>query len=212
MTDRLIIFTRYPEPGQVKTRLIPVLGPRGAAELHRRLTMHTLGWAQELASRGGVELTVRFDGGDVNLMRKCFGANFHFVRQSLGDLGQRLADALSDTCAPTVAIGTDCPAITPGHVLYALAALRRAEVVLGPATDGGYYLIGLTSPQPSLFANIPWGTDRVCETTLFHARSDGLRVKTLEALSDVDRPEDLADLPRNLMGTESSPAIDLGPG
>lgn len=202
MTDRLIIFTRYPEPGQVKTRLIPVLGPRGAAELHRRLTFHTLGWAQELASRGGVELTVHFDGGDVNSMRKCFGGDIHFVPQSSGDLGQRLADALSDTCAPTIAIGTDCPALTENHVHRAFAALRRADVVIGPATDGGYYLIGLTSPQPRLFANIPWSTDRVCETTLLHARPDGLRVEILELLSDVDRPEDLADLPRNFVGTE----------
>lgn len=194
MTDRLIIFTRYPEPGQVKTRLIPVLGPRGAAELHRRLTMHTLCWAHEFSSRGGVELTVHFDGGDVNLMRKCFGADFPFVPQSSGDLGQRLTDALSDTCAPSIVIGTDCPALTAGHVHIAFAALGRADVVLGPATDGGYYMIGLKSPQPQLFANIPWGTDRVCETTRQHAERTRLVMEMLPTLSDIDRPEDLSQV------------------
>ena len=75
-------------------------------------------------------------------------------------------------------------------------------MVLGPATDGGYYLIGLTSPQPHLFANIPWGTDRVCKVTLDFADTTGLRVEMLATLSDVDRPQDLPGLPRSLIGIE----------
>ena len=202
MADRLVVFTRYPAPGQVKTRLIPILGPQEAAELHRRLTDHALAWAQALARDDGIELAVHFDGGDGELMQACFGSAFSFVPQSGGDLGDRLVTAFADVAAPTVVIGTDCPELTPGHIRSAFAALRSADVVLGPATDGGYYLIGLTSPQPHLFASIPWGTDRVCKVTLDYADSAGLRIEMLATLSDVDRPQDLLGLPRSLIGTE----------
>jgi uncharacterized protein len=196
--DRLIIFTRYPEPGQVKTRLIPLLGPQRAADLHRRLAVHTLAWAHELAREDGVELVVHFDGGDEQLMEECFGNTFLFIPQGSGDLGERLTAALADICGPTIVIGTDCPALTPDQVRGAILALRCADVVLGPATDGGYYLVGLKAPQPQLFTDIPWGTDRVCETTRQRARTVDLSVQLLQALPDIDRPEDISLLPDHI--------------
>lgn len=194
MTDRLVVFTRYPEPGQVKTRLIPTLGPQGAAELHRRLTVHTLTWAQATAREGGIELAVHFDGGSIRSMRESFGHGISFAPQVGGDLGDRLVAAFGEVPTPTVIIGTDCPELTPDHIRSAFAALRCADMVLGPATDGGYYLVGLRKPQRQLFAGIPWGTNQVCRSTHRRAIESGLKVEMLTPLADVDRPEDLHQL------------------
>jgi uncharacterized protein len=161
------------------------------------LAVHTLAWAHELAHDDGIELVVHFDG-DERLIKTCFGSTFLFIPQKSGGLGERLTAALADTCAPTVVIGTDCLALTADQVRGAILALRCADVVLGPATDGGYYLIGLKSPQPRLSANIPWGTNHVCEITHRRADEAGLKVEMLLTLSDIDRPEDLSFVPAGI--------------
>ena len=193
--ERLIIFTRYPEPGRTKTRLIPALGPEGAARVHREMTRHTLRWAEEVARPVSRSLEVRFEGGSRGLMQQCFGAHFDYHPQADGDLGQRLAAAFADAFQSgvrrTVIVGTDCPGITPRLVETALARLREHDLVLGPATDGGYYLIGLTREIPPLFARIPWGTSAVLSETLRVAENLQLSTSLLEPLDDVDRPEDI---------------------
>jgi rSAM/selenodomain-associated transferase 1 len=193
--ERLIIFTRYPEPGRTKTRLIPALGATGAADLHRRMTEQAIAIARQLAALQAVALEVRYSGGDAALMQQWLGANLRLRAQSDGDLGARMREAFHEAfqqgCERVVIIGTDCPGITSGTLASAFAALRQSDLVLGPASDGGYYLIGLRRLIPPLFEGILWGTDSVLRHTLQIAEAADLRYSLLERLDDVDRPEDL---------------------
>ena len=193
--ERLIIFTRYPEPGRTKTRLIPVLGATGAAELHRRMTEQALATARQLAALQVVALEVRYSGGDAALMQQWLGANLLLRAQSDGDLGGRMREAFHEAfqqgCERVVIIGTDCPGITSATLAAAFAALCHNDLALGPASDGGYYLIGLRRLIPQLFDGILWGTDGVLRHTLQIAAALDLRCSLLEQLDDVDRPEDL---------------------
>ncbi len=118
------------------------------------------------------------------------------VRRQLGtDLGERLsaafAEMLADSTDRAVVIGADCPDIGPAVIREAFTALGEHDLVLGPARDGGYYLIGLRRPAPTLFAGVSWGTDRVLQETLERAERDSLKVATLGVLGDIDTPEDL---------------------
>ncbi len=193
---RLIIFTRLPEPGSTKTRLIPALGPAGAADLQRRMTRAIMATAHS-ADRASLE--VRFEGGDEAMMRAAFGDDCRYTPQDSGHLGERMLRAFETAFAEgaelVVIIGSDCPAITPDVLDEAFEQLERHDLVLGPATDGGYYLIGLHRPICELFpATMPWGQSEVRDLTLSIAGSLGLSVALLRELSDVDRPEDLAEL------------------
>jgi hypothetical protein len=193
--DRLIIFTRYPEPGKTKTRLIPALGPEGAADLHRRMSEHTLAWARKLKNTSAVSLEVRYEGGDEHRFRQWLGSDIPFFHQGKGDLGARMArafrEAFSIGMGRIIIVGTDCPGLREGLVQEAFAALHHNDIVLGPAKDGGYYLIGLWRVIPQLFGKIPWGTGEVLRRTLQIADDMKLRVFLLEPLGDVDHPEDL---------------------
>ena len=194
--DRLIIFTRYPEPGKTKTRLIPVLGPEGAADLHRKMVNSTLTWARQLKSNSAVSLEVRYEGGDEHPIRRWLGSDIPCCPQGNGDLGVRMAQAFNEAFSAgmgrVIIVGTDCPGLTGSLVQTACEALLDNDVVLGPAKDGGYYLIGLRKPMPQLFGGIPWGTVEVLPKTLGIAADLKLQVFLLESLEDVDRPEDLA--------------------
>lgn len=195
--EHLIAFTRCPESGQVKTRLISTLGADGAADLHRQMTTHTLTVIDKAARMRGASVEVRFTGGDRGRMRAMFGSKRTYRRQAGGDLGSRIhrafADAFDGGASRIVITGTDCPAMAPAHVANALAKLQDSDVVLGPAQDGGYYLIGLRRPYPELFSSIDWGTSRVFAQTIERADSLGLSLITLDSLSDVDEPGDLAE-------------------
>ncbi len=192
----LIIFTRYPEAHKTKTRLIPALGPEGAAALQYEMTRHTLRWVGRLRSDLALSVEVRFEGGDAVRMRDHFGSGFSYRPQGPGDLGRRMARAVQEGCRSgarrTVVMGTDCPDISPQLVLTAFDRLMTHDLVLGPAMDGGYYLIGLCRPELELFSNIDWGTEQVLSDTLVRAKQLSLSVSQLETLSDVDRPEDIA--------------------
>jgi rSAM/selenodomain-associated transferase 2/rSAM/selenodomain-associated transferase 1 len=192
----LIVFTRYPRPGQTKTRLTPALGPAGAAELQRKMTGHTVLMARQTASRSrATDLEIDYTGGSERRMRRWLGLGTSYVPQSDGDLGQRMSRAFLDGFQSEreriVIIGTDCPGLTPELVERAFEALGRHGLVLGPASDGGYYLIGLRRHVPELFRDIPWGTGNVLRSTLAAAESRNLSVEWLPPLTDVDRPEDL---------------------
>jgi rSAM/selenodomain-associated transferase 2/rSAM/selenodomain-associated transferase 1 len=196
MKRRLVIFTRFPEPHKAKTRLIPALGPEGAAALGCDMTRHTLACVRELAKDFGVPVEVRFEGGDAERMTAAFGNGFPYRRQGTGDLGCRMerafAEVFCEGAERIVIIGTDCPEITPGMIRESFERLATCDLVLGPATDGGYYLIGLRRPAPQLFIGIPWGSERVLAETLRRAKAIPVEVSLLKTLSDVDRPEDLA--------------------
>ena len=193
--ELLIVFTRYPEPGTTKTRLAKFLGNNEAAAVQKKLTEHTMLQVRKLMQLCPVSVCVYFNGGSRRKIEQWLGPDFRYREQGRGDLGKRMAHAFAEAFLQqykrTVIIGTDCPHLNVAHMEQAFAALRRKDLVLGPATDGGYYLIGLSRNEKSLFENISWGTDSVLAETLNIAAEKGLAAELLEALSDVDRPEDL---------------------
>jgi len=197
--ERLIVFSRYPQPGKVKTRLIPALGPAGAAELHRRLVEHTVAVVRNFVDRRPVELEFQHAGGSKDLMAAWLGAAFNYRPQPPGDLGARMAAAFAGAfmagAARVVLVGTDCPDLEVEILARAFAELRRAEVVLGPAEDGGYYLLGLTGVLPTLFSAVNWGTAQVFDQTVTRVRQAGRSLALLPRLADLDRPPDLANWP-----------------
>lgn len=202
MTIGLLIFTRYPEPGRSKTRLIPFLGAEGAAQLHRQMAAHTLHQARSLTEEISepLEITVWFTGGDFALMKTWLGSGITYQMQPAGDLGHRLLSALEHhfqhNAHPALVIGSDCPALTVPILIQALDALADHDLVLGPAEDGGYYLIGMKEVIPRLFANISWSSEQVLGESLAIAQQLGLSTALLPQLTDIDRPADLHRLPQ----------------
>ncbi len=194
MSSTLIVFTRYPEPGRTKTRLAGVLGDDGAAELHQRLAEHALAHARAAAAQADLRLEIHHTGDEVD-MASWLGDDLIYRRQSEGDLGQKMASAMSAITAPTVIMGTDCPDLDQTLLATAFETLQDHDLVLGPAADGGYYLIGMGRLYRSLFENIVWGGDQVLSRTLAIAEQRRLSVFLLPVLADIDRPEDLARLP-----------------
>ncbi|MBW4685411.1 MAG: TIGR04282 family arsenosugar biosynthesis glycosyltransferase [Komarekiella atlantica HA4396-MV6] len=193
--QHLIIFTRYPEPGKTKTRLIPALGNLGAANLQRQMTEYTIFQVRELQKVAAISVEVRFSGGDLQLMQDWLGLSLVYQPQGEGDLGSRMArslfDAFESGAEEVMIIGTDCPGVNAQILATAFEQLQAFDLVLGPAIDGGYYLIGLRQPIRELFVNIEWGTAQVFQKTVEIAHLLNLSPVYLLTLADVDRPEDL---------------------
>jgi len=194
--QRLIIFTRYPKPGQVKTRLIPALGAEGAANFHREMTEHTLSQVKKFRSTHPLSVEVYFSGGQQQQeMQGWLGSDLVYRPQCSGDLGSRMAQALSkafqESIDRVVIIGTDCPGLNANFMAKAFDLLGSHDIVLGPAIDGGYYLIGLCCFMAELFSDISWGTADVLQQTVDIANKLDLSVAYLPSLADIDRPEDL---------------------
>jgi len=195
----LIVFTRYPTPGSTKTRLIPALGEEGAADVQRQMTEHIMETVRPLTGEQ-VELRVRFEGGDPGSMVQWLGEDLLYTSQGEGDLGERMRRAFTESFQErlerVVIIGTDCPSLGAEDIEEAFDLLTENALVLGPASDGGYYLIGIRSDAPGwvcelVFENIPWGTDQVFNTTMNLLAETGLDVGLLDEKADVDEPEDL---------------------
>jgi rSAM/selenodomain-associated transferase 1 len=182
---RVALFTRWPEAGKAKTRLIPALGAQGAADLHRRLTERTVATVREAR----LALEIRSTGGDPAMFRDWLGVD-DVVDQGEGDLGKRLSRAAEHL--PLLLLGADIPGLLPQHLTDAAAALAHHPAVIGPAADGGYWLLGLAVPMPALFRDVAWGTASVLATTLARLPAETPR---LETLSDLDTPDDLANWP-----------------
>lgn len=188
--EKLIIFLKAPRPGQVKTRLAEVIGPQAACVAYRRLVELLLNQLRELPF---VELRHSPDNA-ASEIAPWLAAGWNRRPQGVGDLGQRLVAAFDDAFARdaerVAAIGSDCPYVTAEDIRAAWSALSRCDVVLGPAGDGGYWLIGLRSAQPELFHDIPWSTDQVLRTTMIRIQTAGLSVQLLRTLEDVDTEAD----------------------
>jgi uncharacterized protein len=199
--EGLIIFTRYPEPGTTKTRMIPELGAEGAADLQRRMTEHIVARVFKLIELRSMPVEIRFEGGSEQLMAAWLGNGFSYRPQGGGDIGLRMGRALEDAFRQgfnsMVIIGSDIPDITTEILQNAFEMLKHIDLVLGPAGDGGYYLIGVHRKtfrhwNPQLFGDISWGTENVLPQTLAIAERLGLNYRLLDTLNDVDRPEDLS--------------------
>jgi uncharacterized protein len=199
LTHHLILFTRYPQPGTTKTRLIPALGAEGAALLQRQMTEHTLRQVAQLVQTEPIAVEIWFAGSPETeehaQMQQWLGADWSYQAQSTGDLGDRMAQAFQSAFASgaerVVIIGSDCPQLDADRLSQAFRSLQTHDLVLGEATDGGYYLIGLRQFAAELFVGIDWSTDRVLSQTLAIANQKMLAIALLEPLTDIDRPEDL---------------------
>jgi rSAM/selenodomain-associated transferase 1 len=199
----ILVFAKAPVQGEVKTRLIPALGAAGAAALHERLVDRALATAAA-AAVGPVELCCAPDARHPALGPLARRHGAALGEQGSGDLGDRMHAAFSRALAgapAAIVIGSDCPALAPEHLRAAAAVLAGGEdAVLAPAEDGGYVLIGLAHPERSLFERIAWGGPTVLAETRARLAAAGLRWRELATLWDVDRPEDLDRLRRELPG------------
>jgi len=186
LKDRLVVLLKAPRPGWVKTRLAAALGPDGAVAAYRELVAAI---RRNLADWPGVELRHAPDDAGAELA-EWLQPGWSLAPQGGGDLGARLtrtfAEHFSQGAERVVVIGADCPEVTVEDIAAALDALKVCDVVLGPAQDGGYWLVGLRAPQPDLFREIAWSTAEVLAQTEAKARVGGLGVRRLRALSDVD--------------------------
>lgn len=197
----IAILARAPLAGQAKTRLVPRLGAAGAARLQDWMIRRTVATARA-AGLGRLDLWCTPDP-EHPCFESCAATGQLTLRtQPAGDLGQRLlaASAAEAGTAGTLLIGTDCPLLDAGRLREAATVLEATgEVVLIPAEDGGYGLIGLPRPLPEVFENVPWGGPQVMATTRRRLAGAGLRWRELAPCWDVDRPADyqrlLAALP-----------------
>jgi len=190
----LMIFCKAPVPGQVKTRLMPDLTAEQAAELHIELSTATLQRAA-LSKLCPVQLWCA-PSTDHDFFSNAKAAYPLLLKQQQGaDLGERMHLAFCSALASyshALLMGCDCPSMTEQDLEHALIALNEDnEVVLAPAEDGGYVMIGLTRPQPELFDNMPWGTDRVLAQTRSRIERYKLRHRELNEQWDLDTPQDL---------------------
>lgn len=196
----LILFTRYPEPGKTKTRLIPAIGAEKAALLQKRCSEKVVASYRQVVETGlEVGLLVNYSGAKESEMRAWLGGA-HYCRQKDGDLGARMASGFGAAKAmgarKMLLVGSDIPGITPGILRQAFDFLDEGEAVIGPSEDGGFYAIGFTIEAmdtllPSLFEGVSWSTGEVCATIYHRLREDGWQPGQLPELTDVDTPEDL---------------------
>lgn len=189
----IMIFARAPVAGACKTRLIPALGAEGAARLHARLIERMIETA--LASNvGPVGLWCAGDA-EHEFFRHCathYGVELR--AQCEGDLGARMLDAFTRTGGPALLTGSDAAGVTAQDLRSCAEALTSHDAVFLPAEDGGYGLVGLNAPQPSIFANMRWSHAQVMDDTRVRLREAGLSFAEPRVVFDIDEPADIARL------------------
>lgn len=189
------ILTRYPEPGKTKTRLIPCLGAAGAANLQRRMTEHMV---QELSHGPEWQTLLCVDGAPDEEFRRWLGP-VDTIQQAEGALGERIQETFREAfrrgATKALTVGIDCPSIDQELCREAFDLMESCDVVFGPATDGGYYLIGMNAgvmeKAVSLFGDLPWGQEGVLSESLKRLKASGLSKGLLAERHDIDLPDDL---------------------
>lgn len=212
----LAIFAKAPVPGQVKTRLCPPLTPDEAATLHGSFVLDTLERTQTAATKLKLPID-RYLACAPSATHVFFKIleerqGVKLIDQVGEDLGSRMNQAFHTLFAQeyrqVVLVGTDVPTIPLDHFKQALAVLENHDLVLGPALDGGYYLIGLKRPAPELFADIPWSTDQVLRLTQEKAAAIGLKASVTQPWRDVDTLADLEALMKDCAADTKKPKND----
>jgi hypothetical protein len=192
LSDAVLVFVRAPEAGRVKTRLAAEIGGEAALRVYVRLAEHAL----EQARAAGAEVRVHYTPADAGeRVQAWLGPGAAYLPQAEGDLGERMRDAFDAAFAAgfrrVVIIGSDLPDLSAELLRRAFALLDAGEAVLGPARDGGYWLLGLRRPVPEVFRGIAWSTAEVFAETVARLRAEGIEPALLEVLSDVDEAADL---------------------
>lgn len=211
--NKLGVFVKHPEPGTVKTRLVPPLSHEQAGVLYAAFLSDLFA---RLGRLRGADLTIFHDGGTPADYAAFLPAqaNFDFTLQRGDSLGERLEHAFATLLAGggrAAIIGSDSPDLPLRHIRRAFQKLKHKDVALGPASDGGYYLIGLRAPTPELFRGIPWSGPEVFAHTVRAIQAQGLSLALLPLWYDVDSAESLVMLrsmirARRLAGGEPLPA------
>jgi uncharacterized protein len=187
--DTLLIFVKNPRLGRVKTRLAATIGPEAALQIYLTLLEHTRKVALGLAAQRWVCYSDSIEPDDA-----WTAPDFEKHLQATGDLGQRMATAFEQALAAgsqrVIIIGSDCAELDSALLQQAFTALERTDLVIGPAHDGGYYLLGMTAHHPALFEGVAWSTDAVRAQTESIAERLGLTCTLLPALADVDTEAD----------------------
>jgi len=202
----LFVMAKDPRAGQVKTRLCPPLSLEVAARLYECFLLDTL---DLVAGLPGVDSVVAFSPADSQeQFARLTSGRFPLIPQEGADLGARLESSFrilfQQGYARVAAISTDTPDLPAEYLQEAFFRLGETQVVLGPCPDGGYYLIGLSSPTPQLFRDMPWSTDRVVPETDARVKKMGLAISYLPEWHDVDTATDLDRLVRDLTGSKPS--------
>jgi rSAM/selenodomain-associated transferase 1 len=187
----IAVLAKAPIPGLAKTRLIPWIGAHAAAVLQERLTERAVATACA-ADVGPVTLWCTPSLYQTSFQDLAWRFPIVLKQQPDGDLGDRMLGAIAAQNGPTLVIGTDCPALTPEHLRAAAQALDEADVVLIPAEDGGYVLIGARAVYLYLFSDISWGSSKVLDETRARISTLNLKAVELPVLWDVDTEADLA--------------------
>ncbi|HRP22842.1 TIGR04282 family arsenosugar biosynthesis glycosyltransferase [Thauera sp.] len=194
---RIVVFAKAPQPGRVKTRLIPALGAEGAASLAARMLIHALSEAL-LSGVAAVELCATPSPADAAWRGVELPDGLVLTAQGEGDLGARMARAAQRVIEAGEAVlltGTDCPGLDAACLRRAANALCETDAVIGPTADGGYALLGLRRFDASLFEDIAWSTPAVARVTLARLDALGWSRTRLPLLHDIDEPADLVHLP-----------------
>lgn len=204
--DILIVFVKRARAGEVKTRLLAAIGPEKAAAAYRALAEAEI--ARTVPRTGEYQRAFFYAPREAAAEVAAWLPGERLRPQQGSDLGQRMADAFAACFAEgarrVAIIGTDVPWVTRSGVVHALESLERTDVVIGPAEDGGYYLLALATPRPELFEGIAWSTPGVFQATLERAAALGLRVEALEPLLDVDTLDDLRRAVERLGASEAA--------
>ena len=193
MNDALIIFTKNPIPGQVKTRLAATIGDDKALAVYKQLIHYTI----ELTNQLPVSKFIYYSDSietDNNWNNNIYTKKL----QSGAGLGEKMKNAFSDVFdlgyKRVIIIGTDCPELSPAIIIAAIDSLNVYDVVVGPARDGGYYLLGMKKLNSCLFQEISWSTNQVLQQTLLACSGNKLSNVLMEELSDIDNEQDLLAL------------------
>jgi len=188
----LIVFAKAPLEAQCKTRLIPLLGEIGATEFYKGLLQHCLRTVSQL-EHADIALYATPHIQHPLLPQLAANYNTTLPLPRGHDLGGRMHHAIQQELQQyqrVVLIGSDCPGITRDYLEQAFAALQHSDLVIGPATDGGYVLIGGRRISPTIFANTHWGSDQVLKQCLCNIRDTGFSHQCLASQQDIDTPED----------------------
>ena len=208
-TNALVIFAKWPVPGQVKTRLCPPLTPDQAAELARCFltdTVERVSWLKD------VQVWVAFTPANTEAsFREILPSSVRYLTQRGKDLGERelniFVDLLEKEATRVAIMGSDIPSVPLEYLQTAFGLLQNpgCDAVFGPSRDGGYYFIGTKAVYPALFENIEWSTDKVLEQTLRQAHLNNIYVSLIPRWHDVDKEEDLQQLTEELGKTLDGP-------
>jgi len=193
LNHTLLIFVKYPEPGGVKTRLAEDLGYEKAAEIYASMAesvIHNLSRSEEYKT------VIFFDPPyRKREMENWLGKRYQLLAQEGNSLGERMANAFDKTFSlgaeKAVIIGTDCLEITEEIISRAFQSLDEMDVVLGPAEDGGYYLLGMKESTSEIFDDITWSSSQVLGQTINKIKTMGLKFSLLKTLRDIDTISDL---------------------